>query len=87
LLLQDDLGKNSPNSPVFEECFFWIATFLPTGSSEYQTKISKDSYNFHIWSRKFSVFSLLFNLISYWEMQLVDLHVNLYLDLNQILGA
>jgi hypothetical protein len=22
LLLQDDLGKNSPNSPVFEECFF-----------------------------------------------------------------
>jgi hypothetical protein len=35
----------------------------------------------------FSVFSLLFNLMSYWEMQLVDLCVNLYLDLNQILGA
>jgi hypothetical protein len=35
----------------------------------------------------FSVLSLLFNLMSYWEMQLVDLRVNLYLDLNQILGA
>ncbi len=48
LLLQDDLAKNSPNSPVFEECFFWIAIFLPTGCSEYLTKISKDSYS-QIW--------------------------------------
>jgi hypothetical protein len=27
LLLQDELGKNSPNSPVFEECFFLTNRF------------------------------------------------------------